>query len=134
MTDLVEFLKARLDEEVQRAVSSRDPWFGYEPDEHVERVKWADALFIAHHSPTRVLAEVDAKRRIVELHTPVILRSGGGGAYFDTTRVCRSCEPPRQFPEQAWPCATLRLLALPYADHADYDEAWHLGDASQPKE
>jgi hypothetical protein len=25
---------------------------------------------------------------------------------------------------QGWPCQTLRLLALPYADHPDYRPEW----------
>jgi hypothetical protein len=84
----------------------------------------ADAAFIAHHDPARVLAEVEAKRRLVKLHEPVVLRGGAGAQYFETTTVCRSCEPPRQFPENAFPCPTLRVLALPHADHPDYREEW----------
>lgn len=55
----------------------------------------------------RVKAECDAKRRIVQS-----LRSG---------------DPGNQWAKEAWCQAeddVLRLLALPYADHPDYDEAW----------
>lgn len=97
-----------------------DRWRGETIEYSGERI----APHIARHDPARVLAEVDAKRRMVGLHGPATLHAGGGAAYFDTTRVCRSCEPPRQFPETAYPCPTLRLLALPYAQHPDYDEAW----------
>jgi hypothetical protein len=83
-----------------------------------------DAGHIARHDPARVLAEIEAKRQLVKLHEPVILRGGSGAQYFETTRVCRSCEPPRQFPERAFPCSTLRLLALPYADHPAYKPDW----------
>ncbi|MFD8577414.1 DUF6221 family protein [Streptomyces virginiae] len=89
-----------------------------------DRQAMVDAEHIARHNPERVLAEVEVKRRLIALHEPVILRGGGGAEYFNTTRVCRSCEPPKQFPETAYPCQTLRLLALPYADHPYYQQAW----------
>lgn len=79
---------------------------------------------IARHDPARVLREIEAKRQLVKLHGRATLRAGGGAQYFDTTIVCRTCEPSYQFPEMSWPCSTLRLLALPYADHPDYRESW----------
>jgi len=56
-----------------------------------------DANHIARHDPARVLAEVEAKRRIVAFakHLP---------------SVYARC--------------VLEPMALPYADHPDYDEAW----------
>ena len=102
-----------------------------------------DNLFhIARHDPARVLAEVQAKRRIVELHKPTeeIVE------WFDAPEtgraaVCPSCHPAEPTP---WdppvgagirpagfiaayvlaPCPTLCLLALPYADHPDYRPEW----------
>ncbi|MFC8009140.1 DUF6221 family protein [Streptomyces cinereoruber] len=133
MDDLIAFLRARLDEDEQAArAATQGKWvwsreFVTPPGYHhraVGPLEPGDAAFIARHWPERALAEVDAKRRLVELHEPVILHADGGAAYFDTTRVCRSCEPPKQFPETAYPCATLRLLALPYAKHPDYREEW----------
>ena len=105
MTDLVEFLKARLDEDEERL----------DTIDHVQ----APAGHMA-----RERREIEVKRRIVDEHTTVVLRGGSGARYYETTRACRSCEPPKQFPETAVPCRTLRLLALPYADHPDYDESW----------
>jgi hypothetical protein len=61
---------------------------------------------IARHDPARVLAEVAAKRQIVELH---FLRSSG--------RLCNE-------DDDLWPCETLRLLARPYVDHPDYRHEW----------
>lgn len=66
----------------------------------------ANGAHIARHDPARVLAECEAKRRIVEWH---------------------DCEP-----EHVWGCGActhdrpcvLALLALPYADHPDYREEW----------
>ena len=66
-----------------------------------------NSVHAARHDPARVLAECEAKRQIVELH---------------------SAEPG--FPDfcghdlRELPCSTLRLLALPYADHQDYMPEW----------
>ncbi|MET9728696.1 DUF6221 family protein [Streptomyces zaomyceticus] len=142
MDDLIAFLRARLDEDDQTARAAGaelGPDWLYDAERgwvraaregdgiatgHQEFLDSEHGHHIARHDPARVLAEVDAKRQMVALHGPVILRAGGGAAHFDTTRVCRSCEPPKQFPETAWPCPTLRLVALPYADHPDYQDAW----------
>lgn len=104
-SEIVEFLKARLDEDEERL----------DAIDHIQ----APAGHMA-----RERREVEVKRRIVDDHEPVILRGGSGARYYETTRVCRSCEPPRQFPESAVPCQTLKLLASVYADHPDYRGEW----------
>jgi len=114
MTDLSQFLLARIAEEeaaAQAGFSNQaDPENGWGQEgravtphvgvihEDVQRdhvVRW---------NPARVLNECSAKRRIVELG------------------VCTACAT------EAQPCDhqadTLRLLALPYADHDDYNEEW----------
>ena len=58
----------------------------------------------------RVLREVEAKRRIVGLH------SG------DNDTMCQSWEG--NYVEE--PCPTLRALASVYADHEDYRAEWAL--------
>jgi hypothetical protein len=55
---------------------------------------------IVRHDPARVLAEVGARRRMLELHTACDDWSFGQ------------------------PCEEARLLALPYSDHPDYDDSW----------
>lgn len=96
---LTEFLLARIAEDEE------DPWRGAEiagadrvvgPDEH--------AALRADESAweARVLAECEAKRRIIEHHNPC------DDWWFGDPSTC---------PE-------LQALALPYADHPDYDEAW----------
>jgi hypothetical protein len=79
---------------------------------------------IARWDPARVLAECEAKRRIVEMH-----RLGGSytpgsedASGFDYCGTCGSGEP-YEYPTP-WPCPTLRLLALPYVDHPDYRQEW----------
>lgn len=66
---------------------------------------------IVRWDPARVLAECEAKRRIMGLHWT---NDPAGPA-----PICNLClyKPP---------CETLTYLALPYADHPDYDESWRL--------
>lgn len=76
---------------------------------------------ILRWQPTRVLAECDAKRRLVELHGPVDVHDDSS---------CRECS------DSGWagsvdghspvdlPCPTLRLLCLPYSDRPGYREEW----------
>lgn len=59
--------------------------------------------------PARVLAECEAKRRIVQLH----------GNDWNPRGKCQACD-------EVGPCDTLRALALPYADHGDFQEVWHV--------
>jgi hypothetical protein len=56
---------------------------------------------IARHDPARILAEVEAKRRIVDRYAWLCEHGDTGGT--------------------AW---VLPLLALPYADHPDYRNEW----------
>ena len=62
------------------------------------------AMHIARQDPTRVLAEVEANRRILDLH-----RQDGA--------LCEHCDAH-------WPCPTVRLVGLPYADRDGYREEW----------
>ncbi|AOR35873.1 hypothetical protein BFF78_36735 [Streptomyces fodineus] len=64
---------------------------------------------VARHDPARVLRELQAKRALLEEH-----RRWAGGR----CRTCRRGWRPRS------PCTTLRLLALPFAGHAEYDRSW----------
>ena len=143
--DLVQWLRAQLDadERIARAATwceEAASWHA-EPspfDARGERLRWfvEDAMddgvvthvdpqasddegvarHIAAHDPARVLREVEAKRRIVEQHRPV----GYGGVCLS---LCHTRAPGQP---QTWPCLTLRLLALPYADRDGYQEAWRL--------
>lgn len=97
--DLAAFLRARLDEDAAEA----------EADEalaHEQATGWL---------PERVLRDVAAKRRIIDEIVPVIdeldalLESERGSGAYKT-----SGESDR----------LLKLLALLYADHPDYDEEW----------
>ncbi|TQN30599.1 hypothetical protein FHX37_0481 [Haloactinospora alba] len=71
---------------------------------------------IARNGPARVLAEVEAKRRIVAQHAPVPVN-------FGDEYTCTTCahSPTSKDPQ---PCGTLKLLAAVYADHPDYRKEW----------
>lgn len=62
---------------------------------------------IARWHPARVLAECEAKRRIVEEHG-----------------VIDPCDAHDPMTGRAEPCPTLLDLASVYADHPDFDPAW----------
>lgn len=84
-----------------------------------------DAVHIARHDPAYVLADIAAKRRVVELHGPL------GLTWWDVT-MCARCQGDSApvpdplgsgstwTPNATYPCATLLALAQPFADHPDY--------------
>ncbi|MFS0697768.1 DUF6221 family protein [Streptomyces nitrosporeus] len=137
MDDLVQFLRARLDEDEQAARAAAEPeqWveLNRTPQTSWSVEYWADpdraavvaegssaypvvvttqgmeeadaearAAHIARHDPTRVLAEIDAKQRLIEW----VLRW-----------------PMRPAPPSSVD-GVLELLALPYAGHPDHRDAW----------
>lgn len=110
--DLNEFLTARLDQDEYCArVVTRDDW-GDGDEDGWERHEWEDLPERAfghakRHSPTRVLAEVAAKRRIIHEHRIGFDPCDAHNASFESV-----------------PCETMRLLALPFADHPDYRPEW----------
>lgn len=85
-------------------------------------VEEGDAAHILRHDPARVLAEVAAKRRIVEEHDTREVASLDRDDWGRVREVCRRCrEGERQI---VAPCPTLRLIALPYASHESYRPEW----------
>lgn len=63
----------------------------------------------------RIERECEAKRRIVEEHYFMPRHESRDFGFEDGN--CVTCR-------KQGPCTTLRLLALPYADHPDYREEW----------
>jgi len=136
---LTEFLAARIAEDEETARMVHTPYRLYvDTDGCISepvRLDWPDGgagqyqqwepgedRLPNHHNtwalmydPARVLARCEADRRIVELH---------GRTGLD--QVCKSCAEVyadgRMYAVE-YPCDTLRLLALRYADHPDYQEA-----------
>jgi hypothetical protein len=106
MEDLVTWLRAQLDEDERVARRAADFRFNYQGGSGV-----GDTLIRRFADPKRALAEVDAKRRILEQHP-----EDGEGFCGDGIGLV-GCK-------WAHPCPTLRLVALPYADRPDYREEW----------
>lgn len=81
----------------------------------------------------RVLAEVDAKRRVLALHVPKpewsnpkmpVCNECGGSDWRSSGGDDPVMENhPWVMP---WPCPTLRAMGLPYVSHPDYQEGWKL--------
>lgn len=63
--------------------------------------------------PRRALAEVEAKRRIVEMH------GNGGHQCTDGSEYGGGW-----YGENDIPCPALAVLASVYSDHADYRQEW----------
>lgn len=132
---LVDFLHARLseDEELARSATA-GPWveeFSGETGhivlpadaeharEYVARTQLyaaqSDAAHIARHDPARVLREVEAKRRIVDLIADDMQAASGEVATADFGE---------EMARWAKAFATARLLAVSWDDHPDYREEW----------
>jgi len=121
-TTLTEFLRARIaeDEAVFKAWR-HEPWTPMHEDS-------ANGLDADHDGPMihpgRVRAECEAKRQIVALHqsryaSPSCRECGGYTA--TASEVAGIVHHGYLTP---WPCPTVRLLALAYADHPDYLPEW----------
>lgn len=142
MGSIAEFLLARIteDEEVARAALAPEemhPWGDLAlpqtrprqaPDEMRGYLGGPWGEHAARWDMTRVLAECEAKRRIVEMHRPKYLavyreseRLLAEAFNQETMKVAASSGP-------IWTTSaserTLKTLALPYANHPDYDEEW----------
>lgn len=127
--DLIQFLEERIAEDEAVARRTTGPW-KFHPESlsvvlptarHVpdlaEIVSTPRAVEDARHivcwDSARVLAECEAKRRVIGEH-----QNGNGS-------MCSSCGDGGEYGYGVrWPCLTLRFLAMPYADHPDYDEEW----------
>lgn len=124
---IVEFLLARIaeDEELARrgaprvghrrwpmitggvAAENGDQFVGAPEDVSAHISAW---------SPQRVLAECEAKRRIIDEHIFFDALDHPYRGHIEAS-YCVSCRVQG-------PCPTLRALATVYAEHAKYDEAW----------
>jgi hypothetical protein len=80
----------------------------------------AAAGHIVRHDPARVLAEVEAKRRIIDLAEVATQREATSAGYDAVARLEKALAKVTA-PELE---RVLRLLALPYADREGYQEEW----------
>ncbi len=161
---LIDFLRARLDEDERVATAAAEygppPWSP--PDEVWDAMHSAtDAIghdmpsvevgvHMARHDPARVLAEVAAKRAILEIHTldtkpeteyfddiqshsvsgdRSLTVRGPNGGWRETGRTlycCRQCDTDRhdEYFSPVEGCDTLRALVSVWADHSDFNPDW----------
>lgn len=113
---IADFLLARYaeDEAVARDLIAEGPW----NEVHASDLRGPtrdDEYSGLNIGAGRVLAECEAKRRIVELH--------------GRDHECSTYDDAGEVDNCAWvlggDCSTMRLLALPFADHPDYRaEEW----------
>jgi hypothetical protein len=80
--------------------------------------------YIAHFNPAYVLAGISATRAIVALHQPEEVEYLDGDGQDRMSTDCTTCDTGGC--ANTWPCDTLKLLAAPYDQHPDYDEAWRI--------
>lgn len=104
---LTEFLLARIAEDEAAAMDSLERGFGDWEWLADLGVNYEARTHMVRHHPARVLAECEAKRRIVD------------AARADYEDSLQSGDDTTSLAEEV-----LRVLALPYSDHPDYDEAW----------
>ena len=115
---LVEFLLQRLSEDEERADETH---LADCVIDHIDSGRGCSCVI-----PARVLADVAAKRRIVDLHSPSAEFVPG----HVPGRFCEACadwddeNDEGQPPTVPWPCPTLLALASVHADHPDFDPAW----------
>jgi hypothetical protein len=109
---LTEFLRARLDEDEARAVALRDCDGVLDA---LTAMPCAEAFDFQRLQPQRVLAEVEAKRGLIASAREAIQREAAshGLTPRDDAHLDEWCEGP-----------VLQYLALPYADHPDYQPEW----------
>lgn len=130
MTTLTEFLLARIAED--------EAWAGAEIGRNHERAAveaWsmgASSLIVTNGpgSPRRVLAECEAKRRIVDAH-PLVTDPSRLIPVWTGLTPGVACETCAGTPvdsgaplEDIGPCDTLLALAAVYVNHPDFRDEW----------
>ncbi|RZQ60479.1 DUF6221 family protein [Amycolatopsis suaedae] len=128
MDDLVTFLSARINERqslIMRTVARGRSGNGFERPEALMDMEMRirglgnGELDVINH----MVQEVEAQRRIVAAHHTVVTEKVDGFPTYGLEYACQTCHAPADVVGWNW-CLTLRLLALPYADHKDYQEEW----------
>ncbi|MFJ9456888.1 DUF6221 family protein [Kitasatospora sp. NPDC101447] len=113
--DVVAFLRARLQDDwdsARDAMTSSGHWRAertvvvLDTGAEIADVFLGPADHIARFDPARVMAEVDAKRAVVDAHDRPPGNDNAPAAFRDGLRTA------------------VLLLASVYADHADYREEW----------
>lgn len=146
MADLVEFLRARLDEDEQAArdAAADHPSWTYDPERFAvysdgypiashrdgSPLTDVDGQHIARHDPARVLCEVEIKRRIIDRYVDLRDRCASAAQDYSDWLEGKRVREDRPSISQRDPVIRdelermLRLFTLPHADHTDFKEEW----------
>jgi hypothetical protein len=138
--DLIAFLRARLDEDEQVALAvpvtewrEGSSWLAdlcdplpsqrraYGIPAEVTLVTETDAAHIARWDPARVLAEVEAKRRILDIALAYEATIDGEWGCCHSADQIAAGRCPETNPDEI---SAIRVLAAPFADHPDYRAEW----------
>lgn len=111
--EIVAWLRARLDEDEKAAADARDDveswWQDPAQDSPAE-------LHIARHSPERVLREVEAARRVLDMwQDPDTIEESINYAVSSADYQIASADTVDRI---------VRVMASAYADHPDYRAQW----------
>jgi hypothetical protein len=71
----------------------------------------------------QMINEIEATRRMLQTHRTTVSEKVPGFPLYGNEYWCETCNVPADEAGTNW-CTTLRLLALPHADHPDYSERW----------
>lgn len=137
MSDIVEFIRARLDDDETAANSLPDDENDTAGIDLKEAIGYPCERYLAIE-PARLRRDVASRRQILDLHPhrrftePLAADSPFAEdhrpAFDDDPRYvgCTVCDWDWRFEEVTprWWCKTVRLLAAPYSDHPDYRQEW----------
>ncbi|MFI8872462.1 DUF6221 family protein [Streptomyces sp. NPDC055243] len=135
MSEIANFLRTRYAERRALALAAKPgPWHSdggsvyaaHPTDEVVDYTESAD--HIAANDPADVIADLDAKLALVEMHPPEEIPEHSRRPWHTFTVQCAS-ESWKVYGDAEnrveYPCRTLRLLAQPFAGHPDHKgEEW----------
>lgn len=143
MSGLVEFLRARLDEDEALAREAPPgPWLignAVDPTQPcsvhtfpgvrlvADGLNWLVAEHIARQNPARTLADVAAKRSVLARHHAAPVPPGNEWAEEYPYCAAHGYKGPDGtviYPVELEDCPELRDLAGPYGRHPDYREEW----------
>lgn len=135
--DLIAWLNAQIDEDERRAKwaatvidGNWDSWEVVAQQlfaccDTVPRIDRVGQHLMHTSDPARALREVEAKRRLLDLHKPVTLhRAPGGQLPLQDITACEYDTNPDSHGWADFPCDTVRLLTSVYSDRPGYRDEW----------
>lgn len=115
MSELIEFLRARLDEDEQVARAADEDYL-LALSMHVS-VAVRDAGFMQDFLPSRVLREIEAKRAI-------LAQEEEARAHYDHIKSSATYPVETSIGHVVALATVIRHLASVYSDHPDYRDTW----------